>query len=74
MQPTPPEFDFTSLSLDERTLLAHRLWESVHRTVETLPLSAAQLAEIERRVAEADAGRMTSSPWEAVKRRLTTRP
>ena len=66
MTQSPQDFDFTRLSLDERTLLAHRLWESVHRTVETVPLSADQIAEIERRVAEADAGRMPSSPWEAV--------
>lgn len=71
---THQDLDFTRLSLDERTLLAHRLWKSVHDTVEAMPLSADQLAEIQRRIAEADAGRMPSLPWEDVKRRLMNRP
>jgi putative addiction module component (TIGR02574 family) len=67
------DFDFTQLSVDERTLLAHRLWESVQHEVEAMPLSAEQRAEVERRVADADAGRMTFVPWEAVKLRLKNR-
>lgn len=73
MEQAPHDYDFMSLSLDERTLLAHRLWRSVHDETEAHPLTAEQLAEVERRVAEADAGRMPSSAWKDVKRRLLSR-
>ena len=67
------EFRFETLSLDERALLAHDLWESVQHEVESSPLSADQLTEIRRRVAEADGGRISSAPWETVKLRLINR-
>jgi putative addiction module component (TIGR02574 family) len=67
------DFDFSQLSIDERTFLAHRLRESVQREAETMPLTAAQLAEIEQRIADADAGLIPSSPWTDVKLRLKNR-
>jgi putative addiction module component (TIGR02574 family) len=65
--------DFTKLTLDERALLAHRLWESVQREAQSTPLSAAQIEEIDRRIAAADAGHMQSMPWEELKRELVSR-
>jgi putative addiction module component (TIGR02574 family) len=71
-QPTQ-NLGLDGLSLDERTLLAHTLWESVQQEVEASPLTLEQLAEIRRRVSAADAGRIPSVSWEAVKRRLMQR-
>ena len=65
------DLDISALSIDERAVLAHRLWRSVHDEVESRPLSSEQWAEVERRVAEADAGRMPTISWEALKSRLT---
>ena len=73
MPESPTDFDFTALTADERTLLAHRLWESVQHEIESKPLTAEQQAEIERRISEADAGCIASSPWQAVRQRLMSR-
>ncbi len=67
------DFDISALSLEERTLLAHRLWRSVHDEVVSRPLTESQWAEVERRLAEADAGRMDFIPWQALKQRLISR-
>jgi len=40
-----------------REIVAHRIWESLHPD-ESLPLDPDQLDEIQRRVAEMDAGRV----------------
>jgi putative addiction module component (TIGR02574 family) len=65
-------FDFSGLSIDERTLLAYRLRKSVERDVEAMKLTSAQRAEIEQRIADADAGLIPSTTWPEVKRRLDT--
>lgn len=63
-------FDFSRLSIDERTLLAYRLRKSVERDVQEMTLTPAQRAEIEQRLADADAGLIPSTTWPEVKRRL----
>lgn len=73
MTTTIDTIDYTHLTLDERALLAHRLWESVQREAHSTPLSAAQIEEIDRRIAAADAGHMQSMPWEVLKRELFSR-
>ncbi len=67
------DFDFKALSIDERTLLAHDIWESVREETEASPLSPEQMAELERRIAESDAGRVKHIPWEEVKQKLLAR-
>jgi putative addiction module component (TIGR02574 family) len=52
------DLDISALSIEERAVLAHQLWRSVHDEVESRPLRSEQWAEVERRVAEADAERM----------------
>lgn len=51
------------LSPDERADLADRLWLSVH---EQEQIDAAWDAEIERRIAQLDAGQVEGVPWETV--------
>lgn len=70
MSPTP-RFDFAGLSDAERILLAGELLDMAYSPM--APLTAEQLADLERYDAEADAGRVTGEPWEAVKARLKRR-
>lgn len=51
------------LTPDDRSELAERLWLSVHEQEE---IDAAWDAEIERRIAQLDAGQVEGVPWETV--------
>lgn len=63
--------EIRNLPLADRIELVEQIWDSIceERTVQ--PLTAAQQAELDRRLAlhQADPGRAV--PWEEVKRRLT---
>jgi putative addiction module component (TIGR02574 family) len=63
-------FDFSLLSPAERILLAEDLWDSVAQEQDAPDLTPAQKEELHRRLAAADRGEMTYSPWQDVKRRL----
>ena len=59
------------LSPAERIGLAHDLWESVPADhVNLPPVTEAQLAEVERRLAEHRADPSSAIPWEEVRDRL----
>jgi len=57
------------LSVEERSWLAEQLWDS-KRTPEEREIDAAWEAEVERRVAEIDAGTAVLIPGEEVIREL----
>lgn len=59
-----------SLPIAERIELAQQLWDDIHAEAEAAPFTPEQLAEIRRRIAEIDAGRMKLIPAEEVFRRL----
>ncbi len=63
-------FDFSRLSIDDRTLLAYRLRKGVERDVHAMTLTPARRAEIVQRLADADAGLIPSTPWPDAKKRL----
>jgi putative addiction module component (TIGR02574 family) len=63
-------FDFSHLSPAERILLAEDLWDSVTAEQDAPPLTPSQQEELQRRLAAADRGEMTYSPWPDVKHRL----
>ena len=73
-----PAFDYRHLSIDERLQLVEDIWDSIAQEAnvraEALPLSPAQMAELERRIADADAHPEAGIPWEQVKARLLERP
>lgn len=71
MSSSLPTFDLTGLSEAERLLLAAELLELHHAPA--APLSVEQLAEMERRDSDADAGRVTGESWEIVRERLKPR-
>lgn len=51
----------------ERALLAQRLWDSVRAETYAAPFTPEQIAEINRRIAQADAGEVELIPWEDVR-------
>lgn len=67
------DFDFSKLTPAERIALAQDLWDSIHEEAQLAPLTNEQVAEIERRIAEVDAGTMPMYSWEEVKQRLLAR-
>jgi putative addiction module component (TIGR02574 family) len=47
-----PAVDIERMSRDERLALLERLWDSLSRDADALPLTAEQLAELDRRLDE----------------------
>jgi putative addiction module component (TIGR02574 family) len=62
----------SELSEEDRAALAGLLIESLEAEADT-EVDAAWAAEIEKRVAELDAGTVESIPWEQVRQRLLDR-
>lgn len=73
MSPTLQEFGIDRLSAEERLLLAEAIWESVAQEAEAAPVPPAQLAELERRLADSIARPDAVTPWEVVKARMLAR-
>jgi putative addiction module component (TIGR02574 family) len=67
MTPSLRDLGIDRLSIEERLELAQKLWDSVAMDLEQQPLTAAQRAELERRVAAADANPAEGVPWEEVR-------
>ncbi len=61
------------LSVPERIQLAEDLWDSIAADPEALPLTDAQQAEIERRLAEHARDPDSAISWEEVRARLRQR-
>jgi len=55
------------MSIEDRLALAQRLWDSVVAELERQPLTPEQRAELERRVAAADANPDAGIPWEVIR-------
>lgn len=68
-----PAIDIDKLAPEERLQLIGELWESLRRTPEDVPLTPAQVAELDRRLDELERGDVGLVSWEDVKRRLTAR-
>ena len=70
--------ELMQLSPTERLDIAEKLWDSVHppgsaRPDEFVALTAEQMAEIRRRVAEHERDPDSAIPWEEVRARLWAR-
>ena len=73
MVPTLHELGLDRLSPTDRLSVAEAIWESVARDAESAPLTAAQRAELERRLADSIARPEAVTPWETIKARLLAR-
>jgi putative addiction module component (TIGR02574 family) len=66
--------ELLKLSAAERLELVEELWDSIADEDEALALSDEQRADLERRLAEADADPMGGVAWEEVRERIRHRP
>jgi putative addiction module component (TIGR02574 family) len=66
--------DFNLLSIAERIQLVEDIWDSIAaETSESLAITPAQRAEIQRRLAEHDAEPSSAVPWDSVRSELLQR-
>lgn len=66
--------DLFKLSAPERLKLLEELWDSIADDDEALALTDEQRADLNRRLAEADADPTGGLPWEEVRERIRHRP
>ncbi len=61
-------FDFSALSPEQRIALADLLYDSAMQEIDALAaqLSPKQLAEVDRRIAEIEAGKVELVAWDTV--------
>lgn len=71
-----PTFDYRSLSVAERLQLVEDIWDSIaaDADLDTLPLSDADKALLDERLAEQDAHPGTGVPWPEARARIVNRP
>lgn len=67
MPPTLQELGVESLSPADRFALAQALWDSVNESLANEPIAPEVRAELERRIALADADPDRGVPWEEVR-------
>jgi len=60
------EIDINKLTPEERLDLIEELWDSLSPDPAKIPLTNAQVKELDRRVAETDADDSLGIPWEMV--------
>src|SRR5688572_4762012 len=69
MPPTLQELGLDRLRPEDRLAVAEAIWESVAREAQAAPLTEAQRAELERRLADGIARPEAVTPWEVIKAR-----
>ena len=70
---TKDHSDLLRLSVAERLELIEDLWDSIAADPGSLPLTAGQEQEIERRLADHERDPSSAIPWEEVRERLRAR-
>jgi putative addiction module component (TIGR02574 family) len=65
-----PAIDIDKLALEERLQRIGDLWESLRAQPETVHLTSAQKAELDRRLDTLDSGTAEVVTWDEAKRRL----
>jgi putative addiction module component (TIGR02574 family) len=69
-----PDIDISQLSPAECILLAEQLWDRARNHPEAVPVTEAQMAELNRRLDAYERGEMApGDPWEVVRERLWRR-
>lgn len=68
-----PVLDFSHLTVAERIQLVEDIWDSIAEAPETLELTPAQRAELDRRLEEHRQSPGSAIPWEQVRTELFKR-
>jgi putative addiction module component (TIGR02574 family) len=69
----PMEPSFEQMTKAERILYVQDLWDRIAADPDPVPLSAAQLAEVRRRLADHEAHPEASIPWEIAREQVRIR-
>ncbi|MFN0180716.1 MAG: addiction module protein [Gemmatimonadales bacterium] len=74
--PPQPAFDYRQLSIAERLQLVEDIWDSIATDAdsESFPVSAADQALIDERLADLEAHPGAGAPWPEVRARIVGRP
>jgi len=64
------QFDFTGLTPEERLELVEQIWDSLTERPESLAVTAAQKAELDRRLEEMAHDGGEGIPWDEVLRQI----
>jgi putative addiction module component (TIGR02574 family) len=67
------ELAFDQMTMAERILYVQELWDRIAAEAEREPLTAAQAAEVDRRLADYREHPETSIPWEVARDRMRRR-
>jgi putative addiction module component (TIGR02574 family) len=70
MSPTMKALGIDRLSIPERIRLVEEIWDSIAETPEEIPLTDAQRAELDRRLAAYEVDPEAGPTWEAVRAQL----
>lgn len=68
-----PDIDISGLSVDQRLQLVEELWESLAATPDAIPFTAAQRAELDRRLDDLERDGGVGIAWEEVVSRIRER-
>jgi putative addiction module component (TIGR02574 family) len=73
MEQSLPPSEIMKLSVAERILIVEEIWDSIAAEQESVQVTEAQKAELDRRIASCDASPNEGNSWEEIKRRLETK-
>jgi putative addiction module component (TIGR02574 family) len=72
MQQSLTPSEIKKLSLAERILIVEEIWDSIAAEQESVEVTEAQRAELDRRIASCDASPKEGKSWQEIRRRLET--
>jgi putative addiction module component (TIGR02574 family) len=74
MSPTLKALGIDQLSVAQHILLVEEIWDSIAATEKEIPLTEAQMKNLQRRVAAHEANPKAGGSWEEVKARFRGKP
>jgi len=66
-------YDFNRLSVSERIQLVEDIWDSIAVSGEDIPLTEAEIHELDRRLDDLEANPGSGAPWDEVRARVEER-